>query len=370
MKKNKAHKYPYNWTIKDTTFTKDKFKVFSCFACGGGSSLGYKLAGGDVVGMNEIDPKMGEAYIENHNPKYAYIEPIQEFKNRKDLPKELFELDILDGSPPCSSFSMSGNREEDWGKEKKFREGQTEQVLDTLFFDFIDLAERLQPKVAIAENVSGLLKGRARGYAKNILVAFDKAGYQVKEFLLNSFRMGVPQKRERVFFIAIRKDLAEKLPQNTSTLFNDFPLLDLVFFEDLIPFDQLYNKNEKGWTNLYPSLEKRKHLLKFGDSYFSMADELYRPEKYASGEVKKAFFNQNLIYKHKVLNTIVPKNENVIYGDFRFLSLNEIVAASSFPKDYKYNSEALFRYLMGMSVPPVMMAQIASRIYEQWIKNL
>jgi DNA (cytosine-5)-methyltransferase 1 len=48
-------------------------------------------------------------------------------------------LDILDGSPPCSSFSMAGNREKDWGKEKKFREGQAEQVLDNLFFDFIDL---------------------------------------------------------------------------------------------------------------------------------------------------------------------------------------------------------------------------------------
>ena len=111
---------------------------------------------------------MMEAYKINHNPKYAFLESITTFKNRSDLPKELFDLDILDGSPPCSSFSMVGNREKDWGKEKKFREGQQEQVLDTLFFDFIDLAKRLQPKTVIAENVKGLLLGEAKKYVSKI----------------------------------------------------------------------------------------------------------------------------------------------------------------------------------------------------------
>lgn len=89
------------------------------------------------------------------------LEPIQEFKNRQDLPEELFNLDILDGSPPCSTFSISGDREESWGVEKKFREGQANQVLDRLFFDFIDLAKRLQSKVVVAENVKGILLGDA-----------------------------------------------------------------------------------------------------------------------------------------------------------------------------------------------------------------
>ena len=146
-------KYNYRWTLKDANFTKDKGNVFSCFSCGGGSTMGYKLAGFDVIGCNEIDPKMMEVYKKNHNPKYSYLEPIQEFKNRKDLPKELYNLDILDGSPPCSSFSMAGVRERDWGVERKFREGKDNQVLDTLFFDFIDLAEKLQPKVVIVDRI-------------------------------------------------------------------------------------------------------------------------------------------------------------------------------------------------------------------------
>ena len=177
------HAFPYRWKISETNFTKDKGTVFSCFACGGGSSFGYKLAGFDVIGCNEIDPKMMAAYKANHNPKYAYLEPIQTFKLRDDLPQELYELDILDGSPPCSSFSMAGNREKDWGKEKKFREGQAEQVLDTLFFDFIDLAKKLQPKVVVAENVKGLLLGEAKKYVREIYAQFDEAGYYIQHFL-------------------------------------------------------------------------------------------------------------------------------------------------------------------------------------------
>ena len=81
------HRFPYEWTLKDAKFTKDKGTVFSCFACGGGSTMGYKLAGFDVIGCNEIDPKMMEAYKANHNPKYAYLEPIQTFKLREDYQK-------------------------------------------------------------------------------------------------------------------------------------------------------------------------------------------------------------------------------------------------------------------------------------------
>lgn len=156
------HLYPYRWSLEDAVFTKDKGKVFSCFACGGGSTMGYKIAGYDVIGCNEIDPRMMKCYETNHHPQYSYLEDIRDLVKRNNLPEELYHLDILDGSPPCSTFSMSGLREDAWGKEKKFKEGQKTQVLDTLFFDFIALAKRLKPKVVIAENVKGLLLGGMR----------------------------------------------------------------------------------------------------------------------------------------------------------------------------------------------------------------
>ena len=359
----KEHKFPYEWTLKDAIFTKDKGTVFSCFACGGGSTMGYKLAGFDVIGMNEIDERLAKAYIKNHNPKLPFIEDIRAFKNRTDLPKELYNLDILDGSPPCSSFSMAGNREKDWGKKKYFREGQSQQVLDTLFFDFIHLAKKLQPKIVVAENVKGILMGEAKKYAKKILSDFDKAGYVVQEFLLNANRMGVPQKRERVFFIAIRKDLAPKLPQNTSVMFNDFPILDLVFFEPLIKFgkikDSTYVDEDAEMTDVKRNIWNKRE---FGDSDFSCT--LGRTENRPN-----SMFNNNYIYDNKVLNTITSKKNDVLMSEPRHCNFVENMRGSTFPMDYDFLGMP-YRYLLGMSVPPVMTAQIATEIYNQWLKKI
>ena len=93
---------------------------------------------------------------------------IREFNKLDDLPKELYNLDILDGSPPCTTFSMAGDREDSWGKKKKFREGQAEQTLDDLSFVFIDTVRKLTPKCVIMENVEGLLLGEAWSYVQRI----------------------------------------------------------------------------------------------------------------------------------------------------------------------------------------------------------
>ena len=355
----KNHKFPYNWTLKDANFTKDKGTVFSCFACGGGSTMGYKPAGFDVLGCNEIDPKMIEAYKTNHKPKYAYLEPIQTFKLRKDLPKELYNLDILDGSPPCSSFSMAGNREKDWGKEKKFREGQANQILDNLFFDFIDLAKELQPKVVIAENVKGLLMGKAKAYVQKIYKEFDKAGYYCQHFLLDASKMGVPQRRERVFFICLRKDLAKPF-LHFADMFTEIPKIEMEFKDRPILFGEIFEKNGKGEQSIPPSYSKYYDLRLFKE--YSMSQTCIRVEN------KKKFFSVQYIAKHKVLNTITAGEKNMLHDEKRTLSKSEIIKGCSFPKDYNFLNNKL-GYLMGMSVPPVMVAQVASKIYEQWISK-
>ena len=96
---------------------------------------------------------MSKIYQTNHAPQYFYNEDIRNFNKRGNLPRELYHLDILDGSPPCSTFSMSGHREKTRGKEKVFKEGQQKQILDDLVFEFCKTVEKLQPKVAIMENV-------------------------------------------------------------------------------------------------------------------------------------------------------------------------------------------------------------------------
>lgn len=191
------HKFPWKWNLSDLKkVQKNGLTVFSCFSCGGGSSMGYKLSGYELIGNCEIDPGVIEIYRKNHHPKYSYLMDVRELVNQ-DLPEELYNLDVLDGSPPCSTFSMAGSREKGWGVEKQFREGQKRQRLDDLFFHFINIAKELQPKVVVAENVKGLVGGNAKGYVNEILKAYDEAGYKVQIFLLNAATMGVPQRRER-----------------------------------------------------------------------------------------------------------------------------------------------------------------------------
>ena len=73
--------------------------------------MGYKLAGYMVLGNCEIDPEMEKVYQANHHPKYTYLMDIREFNEQKAYPDELKNLDILDGSPPCSVFSDAGDRQ-------------------------------------------------------------------------------------------------------------------------------------------------------------------------------------------------------------------------------------------------------------------
>ena len=353
----KHHLFPYNWTLENAQFKKNRGTVFSCFSCGGGSTMGYKLAGFDVIGCNEIDLKLMDTYIENHNLKYSFLESITTFKARKDLSKELYKLDILDGSPPCSSFSTVGSREKGWGKKKKFREGQTEQILDTLFFDFIDLAKELQPRIVVAENVKGLLIGNAKKYVRQIYKEFDDAGYYCQHFLLNAATMGVPQKRERVFFICLRKDLARPFLYQKD-MFTSIPKIDLAFNEPPIPFKDI-------------EADEKEPILRHPSPCYKPYWELCKPgENCKKYHPKGSLFSGYKIDPNKPLLTITTKSVDaggLHYTDYRILKRSEIYKASTFPQDYKTTNPS---YICGMSVPPVMTAQIANQIYLQWLVNI
>lgn len=355
-------KFPFNWTLKNCIFTKDRGTVFSCFACGGGSTMGYKLAGFDVIGCNEIDPKINEVYIENHHPRLNFNCDIRELVTKakeKTLPNELYNLDILDGSPPCSTFSIAGNRERDWGKEKKFREGQSKQILDTLFFDFIELAKELKPKVVVAENVKGILLGNAIDYVRRIYKDFEDAGYYCNHFLLDASKMGVPQKRERVFFVCIRHDLGLNFLK-VSGLFNVEPYINMTFTEIPILMNEI--ADFEGREIKSATMRKLWENRIYGDIDQSDANvRLYG---------KKSNFNQQYVYLEKVCYTLASKESCLLHmNQPKMLSKSEVCKISTFPSDYNFYNVSP-HYICGMSVPPVMMAQIAQRIWEYWLSKL
>jgi len=318
---------------------KHGLKVFSCFHCGGGSTMGYKLAGFDVLGGVEIDPEMMAVYRKNFEPKHSYLMGVQQFKNipNEKLPTELFDLDVLDGSPPCSSFSMAGAREKKWGTASKFREGQAVQVLDDLFFDYIDIAKKLRPKIVVAENVKGLIMGNARGYVKEIFQKFREAGYETQLFLLCASRMGVPQRRERTFFIARRNDLG-------------IPKLKLEFNEPEISVAKAFVGLIGGGRQLTESTLELWNRCKEGKQLSS---------------VHKNGSRWNWIRLSAALpsNTLASTNAymHLHYSEPRSISDNEVKRIQSYPDDYNFN-ETSPGYLCGMSVPPLMMQRVASKL--------
>ena len=343
-------KLEYDWTKTNSYPGQNGLKVFGTFVCGGGSTMGYKLAGFEHLGGVEIDKRMATIYRTNHNPKYFYLEDIRDFNKRTDLPSELYNLDILDGSPPCSTFSMSGNREADWGKEKVFKEGQKKQTLDDLVFVYCDTIAKLRPKVAILENVCGIVAGRAKAYTIEICNRLDAIGYDVQIFQLNSATMGVPQARERIFFVARRKDIG-------------LPKLTLNFNEKPIFFGDVADKGSTTHKTLWDSIEKRWPYIEVGDQSLKFADAKYRKLN-----TYNAFFSTAILYDNVVMPTLTSNGTTVYYNEKRNLNDKEYIRVSSFPSDFDFCGSDV-RYVCGMSVPPLMTARIAGEIKTQWFQS-
>lgn len=296
------------------------------------------------------NPRMNEVYIKNHHPKHNFLMDIREFNKipNKELPPELFDLDILDGSPPCTTFSMAGNRKDSWGKKKKFREGQAEQTLDDISFIFIETVAKLRPKVMIMENVEGLIKGEAWSYVQRIYKELNEIGYKVKHWLCKGEYMGVPQARHRVFFIALRDDVGF-----------DLMSLDMSFNYEPVIFGEI--RSEQGTDIIGETLKTLIANFQYGDRGLDAACMRLRG--------KGSFFNYNYIYDDKVNSTLVAKNVNIRVCDKKYMSVQDIINSSTFPQDYDFiaNSVTNVHYICGMSIPPIMIKRIVTRLIESGV---
>ena len=190
---------------------KNGYSVVSLFTGAGGSCLGFRMAGFKTLWASEFISEARAVYEANFSEV-----PVDGRDIRQVEPVEILraagigegELDVLEGSPPCASFSTAGKRERHWGSIRKY--SSTKQRTDDLFFEFTRILIGLMPKVFSAENVSGLAKGVAKGYFKEIFAALEKCGYTVKARLLDAQWLGVPQARQRIFFVGVRQDLVKK----------------------------------------------------------------------------------------------------------------------------------------------------------------
>lgn len=201
------------------------FRVMSTFSGAGGSCLGYRLAGYEVVWASEFIDEARKTYRANFpetpldDRDIREVDPLQVLAELGIGPGE---IDVLEGSPPCASFSMAGAREKHWGQEKLY--SGRKQRTDDLFAQFLRFVELVRPRVFTAENVPGLTRGTARGHFNEILRDFRALGYRTDAALLDAQWLGVPQARQRIFFVGVREDLGldpvfpEPLPYRYSVL--------------------------------------------------------------------------------------------------------------------------------------------------------
>lgn len=340
---------PHAWLLRDLPAHPNGPKVLTTFSCGGGSSMGYKRAGYDVVLANDIDPEMAWHYKRNLHPPEYRLCPIKDLADQ--LPPSAFGVDLLDGSPPCSTFSESGLREKAWGKKKHFREGQAAQVLDDLFFDFLDLAEKVRPRVIIAENVRGMVGGQSKGYVKLIFSRLRAIGYRPQLFYIDASRCGVPQRRDRVFFCAQRDDaparkltiVADSAPVSAIEALSDIVLTEAERVET-----KPGNNDLKWWPLTVP-----------GNSY--------RDTREAQGD-------SGILWNHMKAQGTTPVRTLTAgdgafthWAECRTFAGREWIRLGSFPDDYEAKSPKILKYLIGMSVPPKMAEVVARAVKEQWL---
>jgi DNA (cytosine-5)-methyltransferase 1 len=354
------------------------FRVASTFAGGGGSSLGYRLAGFRVVYASEFIPLARETYEANRR-EWTFVDgrDIREVSAESLLEHAGVgrgELDILDGSPPCASFSTAGKREKAWGTVKKYSD--SEQRSDDLFYEFARLVAGVQPKVFVAENVSGLIKGTAKGYFLRILERLREAGYRVEAQLLDAQWLGVPQVRQRLIFVGVRNDLG-LAPAFPAPLPYRYTVRDAIpgiaavatqsgaaSADSPVPFPVMSHNRPGTRSELSALVEPEADI-----SRFAIGAEW---DKIRPGEQSERYFS--LVKPHPdapsptvTASAGMSSLAGVVHPYVkRKFSIAELRRLCAFPDDYEVRGTYAQQWeRLGRAVPPVMMSHVAAAVRDK-----
>ena len=370
---------PYNMKDVLDASSKELFTVISTFAGGGGSSTGYRLAGAKILAVNEFVESAQETYKSNYPDTPILPDDIKKLTG-DDLLRTAGiskgELDILDGSPPCSAFSVAGKREKGWDKTKKYSDGKQVENIEDLFFEYIRIANDVQPKVIIGENVAGILMGEAIKKYNEIINEFEKCGYEAIGKVMNAADFGTPQARKRCFFVAVRNDVMEKVGLNFMTMENTLypepfgpqPTLkeaisDIENDEEEVQMllDFVQGSFQKKWIELLP-FSPDKHRKPSDPEFIDI-------------NPKQSMFNMIRPAPNLPCPTVTQAGQKkglsgvFHYDSNRKLTIKELKRVMGLPDDFKLQGDFDQQAeRVGRMVAPLMMKALSSNIYEKVIK--
>jgi len=331
----------------------------------------------------------------------------QDFLDKANIKKG--ELDLLEGSPPCSAFSLCGavvqnKKKEDkpvslfddgddyfdscevqtvdekmgWNKTKKYSDGKTVENIEDLFFEFIRIANDIQPKVIIAENVVGLTAGESKKYLNKILNEFEKIGYLVTYSILNSSDYGVAQNRRRVIFLAIRDDIAEAKHINQFNIAHIYPepfSIETSIKSVIGDIEDVYQHEEEEWMNNLINTNYFKGFSPIIDKII-IKQKTEKDKAYLLCDVldTRKYFNYYVLSNNKPSPTLTQKglqNGCFILPDTkRPLSIQEAIRLMGLPEDYKLTGNSNQKYeRIGRMVSPPMYQYLCKNIYEKVLQN-
>jgi DNA (cytosine-5)-methyltransferase 1 len=280
----------------------------------------------------------------------------------------------MDGSPPCASFSTAGKREAGWGKVKTYSD--TKQRTDDLFFEYIRLVNGIRPKVFVAENVSGLVKGTAKGYFLEILAAMKAIGYVVKCKVLDAQWLGVPQQRQRTIFVGVREDLGLD-PAHPKPLPYRYSVRDalpwIVGVDGAMPTVQAGAgaRTSSSWKHGTCIVEAETDISRYaiGAEWDKMGKPGTQSDKYFS--LTRPALDAPCLCVTQTGGSVLSAAGVCHPTEKRKFSIAELRRICAFPDDFILTGTYSQQWeRMGRAVPPVMMSHIAATVRDDILRRI
>jgi DNA-cytosine methyltransferase len=208
---------PYNMAAVRRAADRRRFSCVSFFAGGGGSSTGYRLAGGFIPLASEFVPEAANTYVRNYPETTVDQRDVRELARDQSLLGALLAsngltspVDIFDGSPPCNSHSVA--RQAPYEPYVKKRYSDVAQAnTATLPFAFAEIVAMAHPRVVVMENVPGMASPSSRPILDQFIAELRDTGYFVHFDILAASDFGVPQRRRRLFVIGVLEGIGRKV---------------------------------------------------------------------------------------------------------------------------------------------------------------
>ncbi len=333
-----------NWEKEHSVKPLHEYKSIELFAGAGGLALGLEQAGFKHIALNEFDKDACQTLRNN----FKNAEIIEADVHNVDFTKYKGMVDFVSGGFPCQAFSYAGN-------QRGF-----EDARGTLFFELARAIKEIQPKVFLGENVKGLFthdKGRTFATISKVI---DELGYYlVPPRVLKAVMYKVPQKRERIFLVGVRKDLADKVSFNWPSPYNRIMTLQDAFYKgELFDTDVPKSDGQK-----YP---KRKaeilSLVPQGGNWRNLPDNLQREfmkGSYYLGGGKTGMARRLSLNEPSLTLTCAPaqkQTERCHPLETRPLTIREYARIQTFPDSWDFAGNLTSQYKQIGNAVPVNLA--------------